>query len=168
MFQIIILNLLLTLAYLAAAQNPVPQSNGDCPVGYTSSGDYCKPINQERANNSDVIEKRGVNCPPGYWRSGSGHCKQAWNSDTKAMTRSGTNCPTGYHRSGEYCKPIYSSKPRDHYAIEKVGNKCPTGFRAKGYYCERMWKSSSEALPRKSGSTCPSGYRSKGDYCVKF
>jgi hypothetical protein len=42
MFQIIILNLLLTLPTLAQAQTPIPRQGDSWPTGTYKSGDYCK------------------------------------------------------------------------------------------------------------------------------
>ena len=167
MFQIILLNLLLTLPILAMAQSPVLQVDGQCPIGYRPSGDFCKPISSSNSNTQPIVEKQGGSCPPGFQASGPNHCKQMSNSDAEAMTRSGSNCPSGYRRVGEYCKPIDASKPDD-YSIDKVGHGCPPGFIVSGNYCKRLSNSTSEALPRQGGARCPTGYRSTGDYCVKI
>ena len=168
MFQIIILNLLLTLPILALAQEPVPRVDGDCPVGYTRSGDFCKPLSTNQTTDRDVIEKRGSNCPTGYRRSGSGHCKQSWGSDQTAIPKAGKDCPVGYSSSGKYCKPINAAKPDQHHAIERVGSDCPPGFTRSGDYCKRLWNSDAEALPRKDDANCPRGYRTRGNYCVEI
>ena len=167
MIQILLLNLLLTLPILALAEDAIPQSNGDCPAGYTASGDFCKPLNIGNSGEADVIEKRGVNCPPGYDKSGDGHCKQSWNSDTKKLPKSGNDCPTGYSSSGDYCEPIFSGRPKDEHVIEKVGNRCPRAYISGKGYCKRDPKVNIEAVPRKPGAKCPYAWRTQGDYCVK-
>ena len=168
MFQIIILNLLLTLPSLALAQAPVHQVDGQCPTGYRPSGDFCTPISSGNGDKQQVVEKKGGSCPPGFQSSGPAHCKQMWNSDAEAVTKSGSTCPTGYRKSGDYCKPINAATPANNYSIEKIGHSCPPGFTVSGDYCKRLSNSTSEALPRQDGSQCPMGYRSTGDYCVKI
>jgi hypothetical protein len=166
MFQILLLNLFLTLPILAHAQDAVPQSNGDCPVGYRSSGDFCTPLNIGKLGEDGVIEKRGNSCPPGYRNSGDGHCRQFANSDIHALPKSGRDCPTGYRSSGDYCSPFQSSRPNDDYIIEKVGSRCPSTYISDNGYCKRNPKVPYEAVPRKPGAKCPYAWRADGDYCV--
>jgi hypothetical protein len=104
MFQIIILNLLLTLPILALAQSPIPRQGDSCPTGTYKSGDYCKPIK----SNSDqvIIQKSGNDCPTGFYSSGS-YCKRINSSDREALPGDSVkNCPTGWRKSGDYCVNI--------------------------------------------------------------
>tara|TARA_R110000823_G_scaffold307901_1_gene431297 strand:- start:973 stop:1287 length:315 start_codon:yes stop_codon:yes gene_type:complete len=101
MIQILLLNLLLILPILALAQDAVPQSNGDCPTGYRSSGDYCKPFTTTA--DQIIIQKSGNTCPTGYYTSGN-YCKRLSSSDRDALPKeSGKVCPTGWRKAGDYC-----------------------------------------------------------------
>ena len=80
-----------------AADLPVKPlvKEGNCPSGYTSSGNYCKPGNGARF----ALPKHG-SCPSGYTTSGS-YCL-AGNGARYAIPKAG-NCPSGYITSGGYC-----------------------------------------------------------------
>ena len=75
MLQIIILNLLLTLAWLQR-KTPSPSPMGIAPWAIPPVATTASPSIKTVPI---VIEKRGVNFPPGDGRSGSRHCKQGWN-----------------------------------------------------------------------------------------
>lgn len=69
--------------------------DGGCPSGYSTSGDYCRPLNNARF----ALPKRG-GCPSGYSTSGS-YCLAGRNA-RMAIPKSG-NCPSGWSTSGHYC-----------------------------------------------------------------
>jgi hypothetical protein len=70
MFQIIILNLLLTLPILTLAQPPFPQIDGKCPAYTSKSGDYCVPKVDANGETSNYIVKSKNSCLNGYYNSG--------------------------------------------------------------------------------------------------
>lgn len=70
MFQIIILNLLLTLPILTLAQPPFPQIDGKCPAYTSKSGDYCVPKVDANGETSNYIVKSRNSCLNGYYNSG--------------------------------------------------------------------------------------------------
>ena len=91
-----------TLAAPALAQQPVrplPKVGG-CPLGYTSSGDYCMP--SKSGNTRGAIEKTGSSCPLGFYSSGS-YCLSSPSSNREAIQKTGSSCPLGWFSSGSYC-----------------------------------------------------------------
>jgi hypothetical protein len=99
--------LLITTAALlvpgsALAQQPVrplPKTGG-CPLGYTSSGNYCVP--NSSGNARGAIEKAGSSCPLGFYASGS-YCLSSPSNDREAIQKTGNSCPLGWFSSGSYC-----------------------------------------------------------------
>jgi len=68
---------------------------GQCPSGYSTSGDYCRPQRNARF----ALPKQG-NCPSGYSTSGA-YCLAGRNA-RMAIPKSG-QCPSGWSTSGQYC-----------------------------------------------------------------
>ena len=104
MFQIIILNLLLTLAYLTVAQSPVPQINGNCPNYTYKSGDFCIPKRQPDGSTESYIVSQGDSCPFGYFKRDAYCVKGAGDKPESIPRESGKNCPFGWYKSGSYCR----------------------------------------------------------------
>jgi hypothetical protein len=96
-----LLCLIILVATIALAQNPIPRQGNSCPTGTYKSGDYCKPF---KSNSVQVIiKKSGSKCPTGFYKSGN-YCKRMSSSDKEALPReSGKKCPTGWYKSGGYC-----------------------------------------------------------------
>jgi hypothetical protein len=69
---------------------------GNCPSGYSSSGQYCVPGPRARL----ALEKRGQ-CPSGYAASGT-YCL-AGSQARPALPKIGTTCPSRWSTSGDYC-----------------------------------------------------------------
>ena len=83
-------------AFADPAMLPLPVVKiGNCPSGYSTSGQYCVPGKQARF----AVEKRG-SCPSGYSTSG-GYCLAGARA-RPAVPKVG-NCPTGWSTSGNYC-----------------------------------------------------------------
>lgn len=72
-----------------------------------------------------------MQCPTGYYRSGSYCLPNAGARPGPAIPRVGT-CPTDYHPSGDFCLGNRSAKP----AVIRTGS-CPAGYHASGDYCLR-------------------------------
>ena len=86
----------------ALAQQPVrplPKVGG-CPMGYTTSGDYCVP--SKSGNTQGAIEKLGNSCPIGFTSSGN-DCLSSPSNTRQAIEKTGTSCPIGWISSGRYC-----------------------------------------------------------------
>jgi hypothetical protein len=103
MFQIIILNLILTLPYLAVAQSPVPQINGDCPSSTMKSGDYCVPKKRPNGTTTSHIVRNGRSCPSGYFKEGPYCWKGAGDAPESIPREKGKDCPHKWYKSGHYC-----------------------------------------------------------------
>ena len=86
MFRPLIFIVLLTLSITAIAQEPIPKIGNQCPTGYYSSGDFCKPFDHYTNKDDPVIEKVGNTCPPGF-RSSGDYCKRVSGSDREALPR---------------------------------------------------------------------------------
>ena len=104
MFQIIIINLLLTLPIMVLAQSAVPQIDGKCPWGTMKSGDYCVPKVQPGGGHHSYILKSGNNCPYGYQNVGESYCMKGAGNEPESIPREpGKNCPYKWYKSGNYC-----------------------------------------------------------------
>ncbi len=95
-----LIGLIIALAFPTAQATQTLQAQpiaktGACPLGYATSGSYCKPGSNARF----AIEKRG-SCASGYSTSG-GYCL-AGNSAKPAIHKQGS-CPSGWTASGNYC-----------------------------------------------------------------
>lgn len=86
----------------ALAQQPVQPlpKVGGCPMGYTTSGDYCVP--SKSGNTRGAIEKLGNSCPMGFTSSGN-YCLSSPSNTRQAMEKRGNSCPIGWFSSGRYC-----------------------------------------------------------------
>jgi len=78
---------------------PLPKVGG-CPLGYTSSGNYCVPSSS--GNTRGAIEKTGNSCPLGFYSSGN-YCLSGPSNDREAIQKTGKSCPLGWFSSGSYC-----------------------------------------------------------------
>lgn len=92
----------LALAGSALAQQPVQPlpKLGGCPLGYTSSGDYCVP--GRSGTSRGAIQKSGGGCPLGFYSSGN-YCVSSPNNTREAIQKTGSSCPLGWFSSGSYC-----------------------------------------------------------------
>ena len=68
---------------------------GPCPMGYSTSGNYCVP-----GRNADPAVPKIGPCPAGYYSAGS-YCLGSKRS-SPAIERKGP-CPPGYSAVGSYC-----------------------------------------------------------------
>jgi hypothetical protein len=101
--------LLLTPLVLAAAPTcralaqqplqPLPRL-GACPLGYSTSGDYCIPSSSGAARGA--IQKVGSSCPLGFHSSGN-YCISSPGNERQAIPKRGPSCPLGWFSSGDYC-----------------------------------------------------------------
>ncbi len=85
---------------VAALANPAIAAHalikiGNCPSGYSTSGQYCVPGRQARF----ALEKSGP-CPSGYATSGA-YCL-AGSQARPAIPKVGA-CPSGWSTSANYC-----------------------------------------------------------------
>lgn len=79
-------------------QAMVRVGDSSCPVGYSTSGQYCVPNGNATPA---LVRTLDSSCPIGYMTSGH-YCVATKLNAPHTMPRVGS-CPTGYHTSGQYC-----------------------------------------------------------------
>ena len=95
---------MLSIAFAASAQTPVPQVNGKCPTFTMKSGDYCVPRVQPDGGTTNYIEKSGKSCPFGYFKEG-GFCRKGAGDAPESIPREARkDCPYKWYKSGDYCR----------------------------------------------------------------
>jgi len=84
------------------AQQPIRPitKTGNCPLGYSSSGNYCVPSSS--GNTRGAIEKNSSSCPLGFFSSGN-YCLSSPSNEREAIQKTANSCPLGWFSSGSYC-----------------------------------------------------------------
>ena len=121
-------------------QCTVPITAGQCPDGYTLSGDSCV---------STVTASTSYSCPAGYTLNGSTCSIQATQTAT-------TNdyCPAGYTLNGSTCS---NSVPAN------TSYSCPATYTLSGSTCSKTVTTNTT-----STYSCPAGYTSDGTLCTRI
>jgi len=120
-------------------QCTVPITAGQCPGGYTLSGDSCV---------STVTASTSYSCPAGYTLNGSTCSIQATQTAT-------TNdyCPAGYTLNGSTCS---NSVPAN------TSYSCPATYTLSGSTCSKTVTTNTT-----STYSCPAGYTFNGTLCTR-